>query len=192
MRALGCQLPGLSEKPWDERRAYPPGIHGGARPKKPSVFGYQLKEKQKLRYNYGILERQFRRYIKEAFRQKGQPGQNLMILLERRLDNVVFRSGFARSIPFARQLVTHGHILVNGRKTKSPSFLVKPDQQITLSEKAQEMGQITHNLENPALFPPDWLTLDTKSKQARVVGFPDAESLPLRVDIGAVIEYYSR
>ena len=135
MRALGLELPGLSRKSI-ERRPYPPGQHGGRRRRRDSVYGQQLKEKQKLKMNYGVSERQMRRLIKQARRSKQETGLKLLELLERRLDNVIFRAGYAPTIPAARQLVNHGHFRVNGRKVDVPSFSVGEGDVIELKEKS--------------------------------------------------------
>tara|TARA_B100001094_G_scaffold207020_1_gene200917 strand:- start:378 stop:956 length:579 start_codon:yes stop_codon:yes gene_type:complete len=190
MRALAVQLPGLGGKQWDERRAYPPGMHG-LRRKKDSLYGSQLKEKQKLRYNYGVLEKQFRSYVRESFRLKGDASENLIILLESRLDNAIFRAGFANSIPHARQLVSHGHIQVDGKRINIPSFQVKVGMEFTLSEKAQKMASIEACLQQPAM-PVDWVETDAAKKVAKVMRSPSRESLCFPVHMPSVVEYYSR
>ncbi|MBQ46008.1 MAG: 30S ribosomal protein S4 [Zetaproteobacteria bacterium] len=192
MRSLGTQLPGLSAKIWDERRPYPPGMHQGKHRSKPSVYGLQLKEKQKLRFNYGVLEKQFKRYVANSFNAKGDPAQNLVESLETRLDNVVFRSGFARSIPQARQLVRHGHIRVNDKKVNIPSYAVTVGEAITLSKKAESLTTVQYALENPSLLRPDWLEGDMGDKMSKMVAKPSKDSLPLKVELKAVIEFYSR
>ena len=140
MRALGLNLPGLSRKSI-ERRPYPPGAHGGDRRRKESDYGRQLKEKQKLRFNYGLGERQLRRLVIDARRSKTETGKKLLELLESRLDNVVFRGGLASTIPAARQLVNHAHVLVNGQKVDIPSFRVKVGDVITVRERSRKLHQ---------------------------------------------------
>ena len=143
MRALGLDLPGLSRKSmWD--RPYPPGVHGpkSARRRKMSDFKKQLLEKQKLRYNYGLNEGQFRRLYHEAVHSKEPSGDKLLELLERRLDNTVFRAGFAPTIPAARQLVCHGHFLVNGKRLDIPSYRVREGEVISLRERSQNLAAV--------------------------------------------------
>ena len=190
MRALAVQLPGLGGKQWDERRAYPPGMHG-LRRKKDSLYGSQLKEKQKLRYNYGVLENQFRRYVRESFRLKGDAAENLIILLESRLDSAVFRAGFANSIPQARQLVSHNHIKINGKRVNIPSYQVKVGDEISLSDKAMKMENIEACLQQPAM-PVDWVETDAAKKVAKVMRSPTRESLCFPVHMPSVVEFYSR
>ena len=141
MRALGTDLPGLSPKKSD-KRPYPPGPHGQAR-KKPTEYSMRLMEKQKVRVNYGVTERQLRRLMVEAKASGGTTGHKLIELLERRLDNIVFRAGFARSIPSARQLVNHGHILVDGKRVDIASYRVSQGQVVTVREASKELQPIT-------------------------------------------------
>lgn len=192
MRALGVQLPGLSRKPWDARKAYPPGMHQGRHRKKLSVYGTQLMEKQKLRYNYGLTEKQLRRFVGLSFNQKGNPGENLLVLLERRLDNAVFRAGFAPTIPAARQLITHGHIRINGQRVNKPAFLIKEGHQISLSEKAKNFTHVQASFDSPAIGRPSWLGFDEAQKMATVSTLPDRESVPFPIEIAQVVEYYSK
>ena len=192
MRALAVQLPGLSGKTWDERRPYPPGAHQGRHRKKASTFAVQLREKQKLRYNYGVSEKQLRRYVGLAFKSRGEPGDFLLGLLEGRLDNVVFRSGFARTIPQARQLVTHGHIVVDGRKVDKPSFQVKAGQLIGLGQRIRDNAMVELAWKQPALVKPDWLEIEDKAYQAKVILRPDRESVPFPVEVKSIVEFYSR
>ena len=190
MRALGVDLPGLSAKT-SERRPYPPGQHGGNKRGRDSVFGIQLKEKQKLKMNYGLTERQMRLSIKQARRSKKNTGTRLLELLEARLDNIVFRAGFARSIPAARQLVNHGHFLLNGRKTDIPSAKVKVGDTIQIKEKSFGLTVVEESLKTPQLALPEWLSFDLKSKTVTVASEPDAESVPFPVDVQQVVEYYN-
>ncbi|MBV72129.1 MAG: 30S ribosomal protein S4 [Myxococcales bacterium] len=190
MRALGIDLPGLSRKTID-RRPYPPGDHGGNKRGRPSVFGIQLKEKQKLKMNYGLTERQMRINVKKARRSKVNTGTRLLELLESRLDNVVFRAGFAPTIPAARQLVNHGHFLLNGRKTDIPSALVGAGDVIQLREKSHKLQIVVEALERPSLEIPTWLSFDLAEKTVKVVSDADADTVPFPIDIQQVIEYYA-
>jgi len=193
MRALGVDLPGLSRKTmWD--RAYPPGEHGpkNARRRRESDFKKQLQEKQKLRLNYGLTERQFRRLFVEAKKDKAPTPDKLIEFLERRLDNVVFRAGFARTIPAARQLVRHRHVRVNGKRVDIPSFRVSEGDEITLKDKSQEIAIVVESLEKPALNRPDWLKWDEDKKVASIAELPGPGSVPFPVEMNLVIEYYSK
>lgn len=192
MRALGVDLPGLSRKTmWD--RAYPPGDHGpkNARRRKESDFKKQLLEKQKLRFNYGLTERQFRKLFVEAKREKGSTPDKLLEFLERRLDNVVFRAGFAPTIPAARQLVRHRHILVNGKRVDIPSFRVQVGDEIAIKEKSREKAYIVESLSKPSLNRPDWMRLED-DKVCKIAELPAAESVPFPVEMNLVVEYYSK
>lgn len=193
MRALGVDLPGLSRKTmWD--RAYPPGEHGpkNARRRRESDFKKQLQEKQKLRLNYGLTERQFRRLFVEAKRDKAPTPDKLIEFLERRLDNVAFRAGFGRTIPAARQLVRHRHIRVNGKRVDIPSFRVSEGDVITLRDKSKEIAIVVESLEKPALNRPEWLKWDEDTKTATVAELPGPGSVPFPVEMNLVIEYYSK
>lgn len=192
MRALGVQLPGLSRKKWDERKAYPPGMHQGRHRKKSSVYGTQLREKQKLRYNYGLGERQLRRFVDMSFQKRGNPGENLVQFLERRLDNAVFRAGYAPTIMAARQLIVHGHIRVDGQRVNKPSFLVKKGHKLGLSEKATKFTHVQGSLEQPAIVRPEWIGFDEGNKSASIVSLPTRDSLPFPIEIGHIIEFYSK
>jgi len=177
-----------------ERRDVPPGYKGVTkrRPKK-SDRGLQLQEKQKARYTYGLLERQFRKFFAEAERLPGITGENLLILLERRLDNVVFRLGFAGSRPQARQLVRHGHILLNGRKTDIPSCLVKSGDAISWREgstKSEYYKILAQEIEGRTI--PGWLTLDKQKLVGQIVNLPTAEHIEVKFNEKAIVEYYSR
>jgi len=177
-----------------ERRNVPPGYKGitKRRPKK-SDRGLQLQEKQKARYTYGLLERQFRKFFAEAERLPGVTGENLLILLERRLDNVVYRLGFASSRSQARQLVRHGHILLNGRKTDIPSCLVRPGNVISWREgstKTEYYKTLVQEIEGRTI--PGWLTLDKQKLVGQVVNLPTAEDIEVKFDEKAIVEYYSR
>lgn len=190
MRALGLDLPGLSRKSM-ERRPYPPGEHGPRMRRRPSEFKRQLHEKQKLRFNYGVGERQFKRLVKEAQRSKLPTGDKIVELLERRLDNVVFRAGFAATIPQARQLVNHGHFKVNGRRVDVASFRVSPGDKITPRDKSKGLAAINETFEGEWQFRPDWLNVDQAEKTAEVTAVPLADSIPFSVELKPVVEYYS-
>lgn len=191
LRRFGQQLPGLTRKSL-ERRPYPPGEHGQGRRRKASDYRVRLEEKQKLRINYGIGERQFRRYIKRANQAKGDTGQNLLRLLESRLDNVAFRAGYAPTIPAARQLVNHGHLRVNGRKVDIPSYHCKPGDVITLRERSKKVEIITTSLETPTLSRPSYLEYDPSELKTTVRAEPTREDIPLEIQENLIVEFYSQ
>ncbi|NLV49994.1 MAG: 30S ribosomal protein S4 [Clostridiales bacterium] len=175
-----------------ERRAYPPGQHGQGR-KKNSEYGQQLREKQKAKRYYGVLEDQFRGYFDIASRMKGQTGENLLSLLESRLDNTVYRLGFAMSRPEARQLVLHGHFTVNGRKVNIPSFLVKPGMVIALKESSRDLEKFKSSIEaNSFRQPPKWLDYDRNLSVAKVIGTPEKEDIDLPIEEHLIVELYSK
>jgi len=193
MRALGLDLPGLSRKSmWD--RPYPPGVHGpkSARRRKMSDFKKQLLEKQKLRFNYGLNEGQFRRLYHEAVHSKEPSGDKLLELLERRLDNTVFRAGFAPTIPAARQLVCHGHFLVNGKRLDIPSYRVNEGDVISLRERSQNLTAVEAALGDVRLARPDWIEFDEGNKTVTIKSLPKVDSVPFPLEIDLVIEYYSK
>lgn len=178
-----------------EKRAYPPGVHGrqGQFRRKESDYGTQLREKQKVRRLYGVFERQFRRYFQEAQRQKGLTGANLLILLESRLDNVIYRLGLADSRPQARQLVSHGHFEVNGRKTNIASFVVSEGDVITVhdsSKKTTYFREVAKNLDEGRV--PGWLSLNATELSGRVVSAPTREHIDVTLNEQLIVEYYSR
>ena len=175
-----------------DKRPKPPGPQLGRR-RRISDRGLQLREKQKVRYSYGILERQFRRFFAEAARLPGITGENLLVLLERRLDNVVYRLGFADSRAQARQLVQHGHILLNGRKTDIPSCLVKEGDTIGWRErstKSEYYKQLVPSIEGRLV--PSWLSLDKQKLIGQVLSLPTSDDVETKLDVAAVVEYYSR
>ena len=175
------------------KRPTPPGMHGQARAKKMSEYGMQLREKQKVRRTYGVLETQFRRTFDNADRMKGITGDNLLSLLERRLDNVVYRLGFAMSRAEARQLVTHGHFTVDGRKVNIPSFLVKPGMVITLKDSSKSLDKIKANVEANASRPaPKWLDYDANNMVGKVVAMPARDDIDLPVEEHLIVELYSK
>ncbi|MFN3202808.1 MAG: 30S ribosomal protein S4 [Bradymonadia bacterium] len=191
MRAMGLDLPGLSRKSI-ERRPFPPGVHGGTRRRKESVHGMQLKEKQKLRYNYGVSERQMRRYVLEARRSKDETGSKLLELLERRLDNVVFRAGYAPTIPAARQLINHGHFRLNGRKANVASIRVKSGDVIAPRERSMKVAVITESMEGLRIARPDWASVEANKLETTITSLPDPNSVPFEVDVQLVVEYYAK
>ena len=176
-----------------ERRPYPPGQHGQKRARRPSDYAVRLREKQKLRRIYGISERQFRNLFEEASKKKGVTGSVFLGLLESRLDNVVYRLGFAVSRRQARQLVRHGHITVNGRRVDLPSYRVRPGDEIAVAEKSRNLELIRQNLEamkGRKVGP--WLSLDVEGMKGKFLRLPDREDLALPVNEQLVIEFYSR
>jgi small subunit ribosomal protein S4 len=191
MRALGTDLPGLSPKT-SERRPYPPGVHGQRR-RKETEFGKRLKEKQKLRLNYGLSEAQMRRLFKEAVRSKGNTGTKLLELLERRLDNVLFRAGFARSIPAARQLVNHGHVMVDGRRVDIASFRLKPGHLVSIRPKSHETQAVVQGLAlaEQRRWDSSWLDVNTELRQVKLARIPDESAVLFPVDVQLVIELYA-
>jgi small subunit ribosomal protein S4 len=175
-----------------ERRNYPPGEHGQARPKF-SEYSVQLREKQKLRRIYGVLEGQFRRYFEMADRAKGVTGETLLQLLERRLDNIVYRIGFATSRSEARQLVRHGHFRVNGRKVDVPSYLVRPGDSIGVRERSHKVARIQEALElAQRRGVPDWLEVTPEAFAGRVKALPARSDLTMPVNEKLVVELYSK
>jgi len=181
-----------TEKCAYDRRNYPPGQHGQAR-KKFSDYGTQLREKQKVKRIYGILENQFRNIFKEADRQKGITGETLLVLLERRLDNIVYRLGFANSRDEARQLVRHNHFLVNQSKVNIASYLVKPGDVIELREKSKKVVRILEALEGVARRGvPEWLELDKDLMKGSVKGLPTREDITLPIQEKLIVELYSK
>jgi small subunit ribosomal protein S4 len=177
-----------------EKRNTPPGGHSQARGRsRISERGLQLREKQKLRFSYGVLERQFRRFFVEAKRSPSATGENLLILLERRLDNVIYRLGFADSRAQARQIVRHGHIMVNGRKIDIPSFLVKSGDVVKWREastKTEYYKRVAEEIEEK--FIPDWLSLDKESMTGSVLNLPNKDDIEAGFNAKAIVEYYSR
>ena len=177
-----------------ERKNYPPGIHGpkGSR-RKQSEFAIALGEKQKLRYMYGLMERQFRRYFEVALSRRGVTGETLLQLLETRLDNVVYRLGFANTRRGARQLVGHGHVAVNGHKVDISSFNVKSGDVVTVREKPKSRQLATRNLELTQITPvPDWLTVNRDAMTGTVARIPSREEIAPIVNEQLIVELYSR
>ncbi len=181
----------FTEKCAIERRNYPPGQHGLGRAKR-SAYGEQLREKQKAKRVYGLLEGQFRRYFERAERERGVTGENLLRLLERRLDNVVFRLGFGASRAEARQVVRHGHILVNGRKVSLPSFLVKVGDQVQLRATSSLQERVTENLSAGRGQVPQWLELSAAEKRGVVRSLPLRDDIQIPVQEQLIVELYSK
>lgn len=176
-----------------DRRTYPPGQHGQGRRQRISEYGLQLRAKQKLRRIYGVMERQFRRYYDEAVRKKGVTGEQLLIILESRLDNIVYRLGFAPSRPAARQLVMHGHFEVNGNKVDIPSYLVKEGDTISVRERSRNLSLIKESVEAAkSRGVPDWLELDAEALSGRVKALPTRDQIDVQVEEHLIVEYYSR
>lgn len=191
MRALGIDLPGLSAKTI-ESRPNPPGQHGQQKlQRKKSEFGLQLLEKQKLRYNYGLTETQLRGVVAAAKKQKGATGSNIVVLLERRLDNLIFRAGFAPSIPAARQIVNHGHIELNGKKATIPSMRVRAGDCFGPTEKGRKLAILKETLETPTLTRPEWISFDSATTTATLTRIPDDDANPFPLDLQRVVEYYA-
>ena len=182
-----------TEKCAVDRRTYPPGQHAQGRRSKVSEYGQQLREKQKAKRYYGLLESQFKGYFNMAVKKPGQTGENLLSLLESRLDNVVYRLGFAMSRPEARQLVTHGHFLINGRTVNIPSFLVKPGQVISIKESSRNLAKVKSVIEaNSFRQPPKWLDYDRNNLIAKVIAQPSKEDIDLPIEEHLIVELYSK
>ncbi|HEX2228628.1 MAG TPA: 30S ribosomal protein S4 [Candidatus Binatia bacterium] len=175
-----------------ERRNYPPGQHGQAR-KKFSEYSIQLREKQKVKRLYGLLEDQFRRTFAEAARTKGITGETLLVLLERRLDNVVYRLGFASSRPEARTLVRHGHVLVNGKKVNIPSFTVRVGDIVSVKEKSRQATRVLSAMENvQRRGVPDWVELDRETYSGRIKLLPTRSDITMPINEKLIVELYSK
>jgi len=182
----------LTEKCPLEKRNYPPGQHGSSRRSKISEYGVQLREKQKIKRTYGVLETQFHNSFEKASRQKGITGDNLVKLLERRLDNVVYRFGFAPSRKSARQLVRHRHILVNDILVDIPSFVVAPGDVIKIKEKSKKMDAIHNSLKRSKDSQYSWLQVDKASLTGTFVQVPERSEIPLNANEQLVVELYSK
>jgi small subunit ribosomal protein S4 len=196
IRRFGVQLPGLTRKS-AEKKPYPPGQHGQstAKRRKTSEFRRLLEEKQKVRFNYGVSEGQLRRYMGIARKMPGKTGDNLLAVLERRLDNVVFRMGFAPTIPAARQLVSHGNVRVNGKRNDRPSYLAESGDAISIAlGKTRERVQLIENVERgPQLRLPSYIAMDPSDKFAgRVIGTPMRQDVPFPVNGQSLVEFYAR
>jgi small subunit ribosomal protein S4 len=193
-RRLKVNLWGRPKSPFN-KRAYPPGQHGQGRPSKPSDYGIQLIAKQKLKSYYGnINERQFRNVYKKAIMKKGDTAENLIGLLERRLDAVIYRSKLSNTIFSSRQLINHGHVRVNGKKVNIASYLVKEEDSIEIRDKSKQLALIDIALANKEREVPEYLQLDEKNKKVKFVRVPKFEEVPYPIvmEPNLVIEYYSR
>lgn len=182
----------FSDKCGVARREYAPGQHGQGR-KKPSEYGIQLREKQKARRYYGVLESQFAKYFDMANKMKGQTGDNLLSLLERRLDNVVYRLGFAASRAEARQMVCHGHFNVGGHRVDIPSYLVVAGEVVALRQKSRALDKFKDTFENNASrIPPKWLSLSRETMEATVVALPERDDIDFPIEEHLIVELYSK
>lgn len=191
IRRFQQHLPGLSRKT-AERRPYPPGQHGANRRIKRSDYRVRLEEKQKLRFNYGISERQLRNYFRKAMAHTGDTGLYLLQLMESRLDNVVFRSGYAATIPAARQLVGHGHVLVNGKRLDIPSYHVREGDVISLKEKTKTNPLVEESVASPSLETPSYLSVGDDRFQVTFGQTPAREDVPVEIQEHLIIEFYSQ
>jgi small subunit ribosomal protein S4 len=174
------------------KRPYAPGQHGPTQRRKMSVYGQQLLDKQKIRTHYGLMEKQMRRTFTEAQRMGGVTGTNLLMLLESRLDSIVFRLGWARTIQQARQIVVHGHIEVDGHKVDRPSFRVKPGMSLAIREKSRKIPALEEGAEDLPNVLPEYLDRAPKSFEGKMVATPNLETIPFKADTQGVIGYYSR
>lgn len=188
-RRLGISLSGTGKE--IEKRPYAPGQHGPNQRKKQSEYGLQLQEKQKLRHMYGVNERQFKNLFVRAGRMSGKHGENFMVLLEQRLDNIVYRLGLARTRRQSRQLVNHGHILVDGRRVDIPSFRVLPGQVISVREKSRNLEIIKESVE-ATNFVPEYLTFDADKLEGTFTRLPERSELPQEINEAFIVEFYSR
>jgi small subunit ribosomal protein S4 len=175
-----------------ERKPYGPGQHGRSRFQKKSEYAIQLEQKQKAKYTYGLLERQFRNLFKKANAKEGVTGENLMKFLEARLDNTVFRLGFARTRRQARQLVTHRHIVVNGIVVNVPSYTLRPGDIISVRPKSQNLELINESLNVAPKNRYNWLEIDKKSMSGRFMNYPDIEDIPENINVQLIVELYSK
>jgi small subunit ribosomal protein S4 len=174
-----------------DRRPYPPGQHGRGRIRE-SQYQIQLMEKQKLKFMYGVLEKQFRKYYKNAAKKSGITGTNLLVILETRLDNVVYRSGMASTRPQARQLVNHGHFLVNDKKVDIPSYEVRPGDVVTIKERSQEILPIQHAIDTVGRTVPSWIVVDTKERSITIDALPSREQIDTEIKEQLIVELYSK
>ena len=182
-----------TEKCAYERRAYAPGEHGRNRRIRVTNYGLQLRQKQKARRIYGIMERQFRNYFAEAAKMPGITGVNLLQILESRLDNLVYRMGFAPSRPSARQLVLHGHFLVNGRRASVPSFRVRAGDVVSVQDDSRNLGLITETMESRGTRDmPEWLETNQKTMKGRLLRIPSREAIPTTIQENLIVELYSK
>jgi small subunit ribosomal protein S4 len=183
----------FTEKCPVERRGYPPGQHGQARRQKISEYGVQLREKQKIRRMYGLMEDQFRNYFEKALRQSGRTGETLVKMLESRLDNVVYRMGFAPSRKAGRQLIVHGHLMVNNKVVNIPSYILNPGDVIQIRDKSKKMDMIHSSMKrmkDSAMLP--WLSLDKAGMSGTFLNVPERADIPLNANEQLVVELYSK
>jgi small subunit ribosomal protein S4 len=174
-----------------DRRPYPPGDHGRGRIRE-SQYLVQLREKQKLRHIYGVLEKQFRRYYKEANRQSGITGTSLLQILESRLDNVVYRAGFARTRPQARQFVNHGHFRVNGKKVDIPSYQVRVGDVVSIKERSKDAFAVQQAIDTIDRSAPEWLDVEVDERKATVTVVPSREQIDTEIKEQLIVELYSK
>ncbi len=189
-RRAGTPLCQTKKCPVDQR-PYPPGEHGRGRVRETDYL-IQLREKQKLRYMYGVLERQFRRYYQEAARQKGITGDNLLTLLESRLDNVVYRAGLAATRAQARQLVNHGHFQVNGKKVDIPSYQVRGGDVVTVKERSKDLVIIQHAVDTLDSGAPEWMTVAKDSRTISIIDRPNRAQIDTPIQEQLIVELYSK
>jgi small subunit ribosomal protein S4 len=183
----------FSDKCAVERRAYPPGEHGKGRRAKETNYGQQLREKQKARRIYGMMERQFRHFFSKAIEKRGVTGDVLLQMLERRLDNVVYRLGFAPSHAAARQLVRHGHVLVNGRKVNIPSYQTNAGDELQVRERSRKLPLVVSTLESRrGQSLPEWLSLDSHAVAGKVLSIPTRASISVPINEQLIVEFYSK
>ncbi len=183
----------LTDKCPVKRRPYPPGFHGPRKKPKLSIYGLQLREKQKAKRIYGVFEKQFMRYFEIARKMSGNTGENLLSLLERRLDNVVYRVGFAMSRAQARQIVSHGHVMVNGRKIDIPSYLVKEGDLISIKDKIKDNPFVKYSLQRKdAKVIPEWLSFDPNKLECRVLRIPERKDITYPIQESLIVELYSK
>jgi small subunit ribosomal protein S4 len=174
-----------------DRRPYPPGQHGRGRIRE-SQYQIQLREKQKLKFMYGVLEKQFRKYYKNAAKKSGITGTNLLVILETRLDNVVYRAGLASTRPQARQLVNHAHFLVNDRKVDIPSYEVRPGDVVTIKERSKEILPIQHAIDTVGRSVPEWIVVNTNDRTITVDALPSREQIDTEIKEQLIVELYSK
>lgn len=193
-RRMGCNLWGRPKSPYNKRQTRP-GQHGGGRMRKPSDYGLQLMAKQKIKgYYANIGERRFRRYYQEAVRLRGDTGQNLIGLLERRLDAVVYRSKLVPTIFAARQFVSHGHVTVNGKRVNIPSYQIKEGDVVEVKEKSRQLALVQQAEEDPSRDVPEYIDVDAKARKATFLRIPKLEDVPYAavMEPHLVVEFYSR
>lgn len=193
IRRIGENLPGLmcvDQK--NIEKQYPPGEHGRIRKGKPSDFQLHLKEKQKLRYHYGLLEKQLKNYSKLAFQSKKNTGLAFLLTLEKRMDNIIYRAGFFRSIKAARQAISHGHLLINKKKNDIPSYIMRIKDTIEFCNDSKIKAQLISNNSTKHTVPiPDYLNVDKHDKNVTIISEPMRKDVPINVNEQLVIEYYS-